>query len=726
MDHRAAPRWQLLLFTGLLAAAQSSARAEQLKYGEPYRLCNGERMVVYYCRGDSDTGTYVTHPLDNNCSVEYIDRPRVNGFLPQAAELRGDILKKISACAEKPAAAQAAPAAAAPAKSSSAAGNKVDVPGTGGKPVALVRFAEAKDKSNVAYVDELSPKPTTQAGVTSIWVLSVFPQGMPRAPSVFANWTDHRINCRTGEYELALMIFLDREAKSLWTDIPDLKDQIRKGSPGEALAGVACKTRAALAGPRFTSTKAAINDAMKPAAATSAQPAPAAAAAPAPTNPKDAAARADALIETWTAAYNRGDYDGALAALREYAKLYPNDPTGYLFAGYTYNAKGDQASAERSFLKAQQVAPSDPQVNLEVGSLYLKVHEDKARARTELLKVLAQKDAKADTLIPAGELLWRMDDEQSAREAFRRGVQLPGQPAMLARGWVGFGRSQWKEGKFPQAIVALNEAMRLDPKNVDAHYALSGVYEDQNNLAGVLAERQAIARLEPADAWAHYSLGDAYAAMKQMAPAVAAYDKVLEMAQRDSSAQDLLSLLSDSYKEAGRPDRAITALRTALALPNDGTLEGIESKLMSDFFHCGELSWLLVGQKQYPEVVRTHFTRSPCKDMIPDGPLGIAYVALNQPQKAIPLLEKALEGSEKSIGEAEDKASNPKLTKDEREKETQWLADLKSESSQELHALGRAYLLTGRKADAQRMAATLQRYDAALASKLNAEIASAP
>ncbi len=44
------------------------------------------------------------------------------------------------------------------------------------------------------------------------------------------------------------------------------------------------------------------------------------------------------MIDAWTAAYNRGDHDGALASLREYTQLYPKDPTGYIFASYTYVA----------------------------------------------------------------------------------------------------------------------------------------------------------------------------------------------------------------------------------------------------------------------------------------------------------------------------------------------------------------------------------------------------
>ncbi|MCW5573672.1 MAG: hypothetical protein KIT37_11665, partial [Steroidobacteraceae bacterium] len=95
-----------------LALLAGTAYGDQIVYNQPYG-CNGDRFVVSYCRGDSDTGPYVTNPLDNYCKVTYIDRPRTNGFLPETAELRGDILKKIVACGGAPAAAPAAPPAPA-------------------------------------------------------------------------------------------------------------------------------------------------------------------------------------------------------------------------------------------------------------------------------------------------------------------------------------------------------------------------------------------------------------------------------------------------------------------------------------------------------------------------------------------------------------------------------------------------------------------------------------
>ncbi|MEZ5531496.1 MAG: tetratricopeptide repeat protein [Steroidobacteraceae bacterium] len=699
--------------------------AEQLAYGEPYG-CNGDRFIVYYCRGDSDAGNYVTHPLDNYCKVTYIDRPRRNGFLPETAELRGNILKKIIACGGGAAPVTAAAAAPAAAKTPAAAqpraaGANIAVPGTGSSKVSLLRLSHTTKGTRVVhYVDELSRKPAS-SDLVAIWALWVYPDGEPDSPGTLAQWIEFHMHCANRSFGAITAANLDAEARLLEAKALSGKQRpFPKGSVGEDIFDIACKPAAPINGSRFASTNAAIQDAINPAPAAAT---PAAAARPepaaAPTNPKDAAARANTLIDAWTAAYNRGDYDGALASLHEYIQLYPKDATGHLFAGHTYRAKGDQAGAERAFLEAQRVAPQDAATHLEVGKHFLEVREDEARARTELLKVLALKDAGADALIPAGELLALADDRASATEAFRRGVQLPGQPQMLARGWVGFARAQYAATRYPQAIAAANEALRLDPANQDVHWTLASIHEDQGNLAGALSERQVITRQQPGDAWAHLNLGDAHAALKQVAPAVAAYDRALELGPKDPLARDFLSILADSYRKVGRRDRAITALRTAINLPHDGTSEGIEAKAMNDFTACRDLGRLLIDEKRYPDVIRMHLARGACHDGMGPGAVGAAYLALDQVGKAVAHLEEAVEGLEESLDWGSSLSSG-KRTAREQAFDREYRAEKKAEAAQDLYALGRAYLAVGRGADAQRIAVRLQRLDPKLAAQLSA------
>lgn len=713
--------------------ASPAAWCEQLAYDEPLG-CKGDRFVVSYCRGDSDTGPYLTNPLDNYCKVTYIDRPRVNGFLPETAELRGDILKKLVACggggapALAPAAAPAAPKAPAGAKPQAADTNVV-VPGTGNSKVTLLRLSHTKKGTRVVhYVDELSRKPTASPDVIAIWALFVYPDGEPSSPGTRAEWIEFHMQCANGSFAAVTLAKLDAEARLLGAkQLSGKQQQVPKGSVGESIFGIACKT-AALSGSRFASTMAGIEDAMRPAsaaAAVAASPAPAAA----PTKPKDIEARADALLESWTAAYVDQDYDAALAHLHEYSKLYPQDANGYVWAGQTYTAKGDSAGAERAYLQAQRLAPQDASVNLAVGKLFLEVHEDKVRARTELLKVLALKSASLQDLVVAGELLKQAEDDKNATEAFRRAVQMSGDPELLARAWAGFGGAQKDAGRYTQALAALNEAIRLNPKNVDAHASLASVYYKQGDRARELTERQTVVRLTPEDPWAQWLLGTTHAALKQRAPALAAYDKAADLVILDGHMNDLdvLGSVADEYEELGEWARAAAVYRVMLAAqPATNDPEAGFAKAMDDTITCDDLGRALVQQKKYPEVVRLYVARGACSEFVVEAHLGVAYAWLGQPAKAIENLESATAATADNITYYERELASGKLDPDKREVPRILLAKYRIGYAQQLHALGHAYVLAGRKPDAQRTAKTLERYDAKLASKLTAEIGEKP
>jgi tetratricopeptide (TPR) repeat protein len=69
-----------------------------LRYKVNYQ-CNGEKVQVSYCRHDSDTADMPrTTPQNDYCLVYYPDRPKRGGFTVQAAELRGDVVRKLQAC----------------------------------------------------------------------------------------------------------------------------------------------------------------------------------------------------------------------------------------------------------------------------------------------------------------------------------------------------------------------------------------------------------------------------------------------------------------------------------------------------------------------------------------------------------------------------------------------------------------------------------------------------
>src|SRR6185369_8067931 len=76
----AAPAW----------AGESLVGGQALEYNHAYR-CKGERIIVAHCR-DEDDSSY--------CQTVYPDRPFVNGMQVAPVEMRGDVVARLSACAQ--------------------------------------------------------------------------------------------------------------------------------------------------------------------------------------------------------------------------------------------------------------------------------------------------------------------------------------------------------------------------------------------------------------------------------------------------------------------------------------------------------------------------------------------------------------------------------------------------------------------------------------------------
>ena len=89
-----------LAVTALIFTSSGSAyfSTQNLRYNIKYE-CNGETILVGHCRSDDDgPGMARTQPSADYCMVYYPSRPKRGGFTVQEAELKSDVLRKLTAC----------------------------------------------------------------------------------------------------------------------------------------------------------------------------------------------------------------------------------------------------------------------------------------------------------------------------------------------------------------------------------------------------------------------------------------------------------------------------------------------------------------------------------------------------------------------------------------------------------------------------------------------------
>lgn len=124
-----------------------------------------------------------------------------------------------------------------------------------------------------------------------------------------------------------------------------------------------------------------------------------------------------------------------------------------------------------------------------------------------------------------------------------------------------------KKRLWQKAIALLQEALRIQPQDVDALTNLGWILTELKRYEEARQKFQEALRLSPDSARAHAGLGGIYAeANRDWKAAIAEYLKALHVEPENAT---YLSDLAWAYYQAGQVDRAIEVFRKAIALKPD-------------------------------------------------------------------------------------------------------------------------------------------------------------
>jgi Flp pilus assembly protein TadD len=193
--------------------------------------------------------------------------------------------------------------------------------------------------------------------------------------------------------------------------------------------------------------------------------------------------------------YDRGEYDEALATLKEGLQLYPHAVELHVGLGYTRLAREEYAWARLAFEKALVLDPEDDDARVGLGETVLRFGRyDQARALFDRVRQGPAGDD-PELLLAMGRALYRDGRFQEAREAFEAGLEAyPADPALAAA--LGF--TLHRLGHEQSALVYLRQTIELDPGHLEARVYLAHLLYDAGDWNGALAE---FAALAPAEHW---------------------------------------------------------------------------------------------------------------------------------------------------------------------------------------------------------------------------------
>lgn len=522
-----------------------SQAQQTLQYNKEYQ-CGGDKVIVAYCRRDSDQPGTRTPDAANFCAVHYPGKKTPSGYPVQTVELRLDVENKLRGCGAL------APAATGGGMNTGRVPNAADATATRGFLLiqerkyneAMVELKEAirldpRHALAFAYVGQaqyyLKEYVVANAAFERALQLNV-----PN-PHVSYSWIG---DCQKelGQYDKALSAY--RESIRLKPDYvrafnsAGLAFYLKKDYPNAAIFF----EQAARLDPRTAIYRKNIgmahigagrkDEAMKVYNSL------------VPIDPKLANELLDEITKPATTAsttprtpaeqrldeghkfYTAKDYPKALASYQEALRLKPDYGEAAHYLGMTYYQLKQYQKAISEFESAITLKFASPYHSREwIGDAHSELKED-AKALAAYTESLRLKPDYAQVARKAGDALYRLKRVPEAITAYQNALKLGPNDAATH---IALGDVYYLQKDYEKAVPFYKDAVRLAPKNHDALNVLGTTYYLLKRFADALPVVEEAVKLQPDSAVYLGNLGDTYSKLGRKTEALAIHQKLVPL-----------------------------------------------------------------------------------------------------------------------------------------------------------------------------------------------------
>ncbi len=193
--------------------------------------------------------------------------------------------------------------------------------------------------------------------------------------------------------------------------------------------------------------------------------------------------------------YNEGNYDGALATLREGLALYPNAVELHVGVGYARLARDEFAWARRSFEEALVLDPEHEDGLAGLGETMLRFGQPELAKRLFARVRALGYDDDIELMQQIGRALFRDDEFDDALEYFEVAVR---QAPDSAEGVALVGYTQHRLGRDEAAAETLRRALKVDEHFAEARIYLGNLLYDRGDYEAALYQ---LDQTQPDDHW---------------------------------------------------------------------------------------------------------------------------------------------------------------------------------------------------------------------------------
>lgn len=193
--------------------------------------------------------------------------------------------------------------------------------------------------------------------------------------------------------------------------------------------------------------------------------------------------------------YNRGDYDGALAMLKEGLALYPNAVDLYVGLGYARLAREEFAWARLAFEQATALDPTHEDALVGLGETVLRFGE--SGRGLELFRRVEELGYGQDVelLLTMGRALYREGLFEECRDLFAKAASAHPENAEAV---ASLGYALHRTGDVVGACRQIRRALRIAPDHFEARVYLGHLLYDRGDGEGALREFE---RVPPSEHW---------------------------------------------------------------------------------------------------------------------------------------------------------------------------------------------------------------------------------
>jgi tetratricopeptide (TPR) repeat protein len=200
--------------------------------------------------------------------------------------------------------------------------------------------------------------------------------------------------------------------------------------------------------------------------------------------------------------YNEGQYDDALAVLREGLALYPNSVELHIGVGYARLAREEFAWARRSFEEALVLEPAHEDALAGLGETLLKFGLEDAGVRCFRRTLELGYADDLELMLQIGRALFREASIRDRRELFSAAREFfevaAHQAPDSAEAIACIGYAQHRLGEDDTAVASLRRSLQADNEHMEARIYLANILYDRGDYDASLYHFE---RTQPDDHW---------------------------------------------------------------------------------------------------------------------------------------------------------------------------------------------------------------------------------